>query len=236
MAWWYDRFAIETTLKIRDQFNITTYIETGTFKGLNILFHSYNFRDVYGIEVNQVYSKASSERVKDRGNVIVLNMSSDKFLKQYTDLCRKTNRQDILFIYLDAHFYNPGARTKEERWIVINELKSLVGFNNCVIAIHDFDCNGLGHLIYDGEHLNFDLIKNYLHKINPDFHFYCNNKELCRPHTEKTIINIEGIETDKDTLETIQYHEMRKLQYRGILYCLPDELDLSQVKVVPFAL
>jgi len=230
MAWWYDRSAIETTLKIRDQFNINTYIETGTFRGINIFFHSYNFRDIYGVEINNEYAKISGKRVRDRGNVIVLHMESCKFLSLYADLYRKTNRHDTLFIYLDAHFYVPGEnKTKEERWVVLRELKALAGFENCVLAVHDFNCgNGLYGLIYDNDPLNFELLKDSLYKINAEFKYYVNIRENCQPHTEESIINVPGIIPDPDTIETIRYHaRFDRLKYRGILYCTPKPLDIK---------
>ncbi len=136
-----------------------------------------------------------------------------------------SNLRPILF-YLDAHFYD-AALPKNKRWVVKDELKALAEFTNCIIAIHDFDCNGLGHLVYDGQPLNFELIKEDLLGVNPYFHFYGNTREGCEVHTAESIIGVEGLEPDSDTLETIRYHDCDRLKYRGILYATPQPLDLS---------
>ena len=226
MPWWYDRYAIEQTLKIRDQFNISTFIETGTFRGVNIFFHSHHFKYVYGVEIDEFYAQMSRYRVRHSENVIVFHMSSDAFLTKFISYYKMMGRTDTVFIYLDAHFHNPGAKTKEERWVVINEIKALRGFQNCVLVIHDFKLPNLGYLYYDNESLEFDLIKEDIQAINPDFHLYCNAREFCEVHTKDSIRGVMGINGDEDTLDTIKYHQKEdRLKYRGALYCTPEELS-----------
>lgn len=231
MSWWFDKKAVEQTLKLRDEFDISTYVETGVFRGINLRFWSYYFKEVWGCDISEDYLKTARSKVADRKNVRLFKESSPFFLKRFVNKYDYNKRQDTVFIYLDAHFYDPKL-PKSEKWVVKNELKALEGFKNCVIAIHDFDCAGLGHLVYDGEPLNFELIENELSKVNPDFHYYTNTREFCEVHTKQSIEGVLGLVPDEETLETIDYHSTDRLKYRGILYCVPKELDLRRYELV----
>ncbi|MDP2755917.1 MAG: hypothetical protein Q8P40_16260 [Nitrospirota bacterium] len=230
MSWWFDKKAVEQTLKLKEEIDISTYVETGVFRGINIRFWSYYFKEVWGCDISEEYLKIAKSKVQDR-NVLLLKIDSPTFLKSITNTYNKMRREDTLFIYLDAHFYDPKLPANE-KWVVKNELKALEGFRNCAIAIHDFDCNGLGHLVYDGEHLNFELIKDELSKVNPDFRFYTNTREFCEVHTRESIKGVIGLVEDEETLETIDYHSTDRLKYRGILYCVPRELDLRRYQLI----
>jgi hypothetical protein len=78
---WTDRKAIQTILKLRDEFKVTDFVETGTFKGVNAKLHSLHFENVFSCEVNEEYYK---EVIKDLPkNVIPFCMSSPDFLKKF---------------------------------------------------------------------------------------------------------------------------------------------------------
>lgn len=228
MCWWLDPYASERAVKLRDKFNIKTYIETGTFRGLSIKFYAFRFEEVLGCEINKEYFKIAQERIKDLKNVSIFLQSSPDFLWNFVKSYKLACRKDIILFYLDAHFYNPEAK---DRWIVLKELDALKDFSNGVIVIHDFDCNGLGHLKYDGETLNFSLVKGDLLKINPNFHFYYNTKEFSGVRTKEEMDKTTGITLDDETLETINYHNNDRLQHRGLLYCTPSELDLTEFEL-----
>jgi len=231
MCWWFDKIAVKQTLKLRDKFNISTYIETGTFRGINIKFHSYNFSEVLGCEINNGYYRTAKGRVRNLKNVTIYRQTSPEFLADFRKKYRKAKRRDIVLIYLDAHFYNPLA-TSKDRWVILKELKVLKGFKNCIICIHDFDCAGLGHLCYNGQSLDYSLIKKDILDVNPDFFFYTNSRRFREVHSKQTIRRVIGLASDEDTLETIKYHNCDSLKYRGILYCIPERLDLKEFKLV----
>lgn len=231
MGWWLDAGSVKTTLKLRDTFTISTFIETGCFRGINVKFWSYYFPLVIGIEKSPEYAQITAMRVASRTNVQIIHQSSPDYLNWYADLYRiwakKMNLPPVALFYLDAHFYDPTV-PPEKMWVVKEELQALRDFPNCIILIHDFDCNNLGHLTYDGQPLNMELVREDLLAINPDFHFYGNTREGCEIHTAESIIGVEGLELDEDTLETIKYHKTPRLKYRGILYATPKPLDLFQ--------
>jgi len=229
--WWFDKFAVKQALKLRDRFHISTYIETGIFRGLNIKFHSYNFLKVWGCEIKEEYFRIAEKRVKNLKNVEIYKQSSPAFLELFLKRYREEGRRDIVLIYLDAHFYDPTASLKD-RWVVLKELKALKSFKNCIICIHDFDCERLGHLSYGGKNLDFSLLRKDLSGVNSDFFFYTNSRKFSEAHTKETAKGFRGLDLDADTLETIEYHNNDRLKYRGILYCVPEMLDLKKFELV----
>ncbi len=228
---WLDKTSIETILQLRDKFQISTFVETGAFKGVNAKFHAQNFKEVLTCDISDEYIEAAEKRTEDCKNVKISKQSSPDFLRSFIERYNKENRKDIVFIYLDAHFYDP-VLPPEEKWVVVNELKALIDFKNCIICVHDFDCEGLGHCCYNGQPLGWPLIKEHIIKVNPSFYFYTNTREFCNIYNEKTISDVLGITLDEETLSNIRYaHSNDEKTYRGILYCTPQELDLEKFKL-----
>ncbi|MFC1704668.1 hypothetical protein ACFL1E_07840, partial [Candidatus Omnitrophota bacterium] len=228
---WLDKSSVETILQVRDQFQISTFVETGTFKGVNAKFHAQNFKEVLTCDISDEYLAAAQERVKEYKNVKVFKQSSPDFLRSFVKSYHKEKRKDVVFMFLDAHFYDPSL-PPDEKWVVVNELKALEGFKSCVICIHDFDCEGLGHCCYDGQPLGWPLVKEHIVKVNPHYFFYTNAREFCSIYNEKTIATVPGITLDEDTLSNIRYaHSSDEKTCRGILYCTPQELNLEQFKL-----
>jgi len=207
---WTDLQSIEHIKAIRDVFGIKFFAETGTCKGINIKYQAKNFKNVYSCELNNDYYNAAEIKNQSVFNCFIHHEDSSTFLKKFNP-----RRPEPIFFYLDAHFYNPeGKNNRKKRWVILNELKTLKGFNKCCIAIHDFD-NGLGHITYDGESLNLELVKKDLFKVNPKFHLYTNELSSCR------IKKLEEAE-DMDELENLKYVWSKpEKTYRGILYALP---------------
>jgi len=223
---WLDKKAIEQILKLRDKFNISTFVETGAFMGTNARFHSYNFKQVLSCDINDEYLAIARKKTKKLGNVIIEKKSSPEFLREFIKDYEKSGKKDIVFMYLDAHFYDP-LLPKKDKWVVQGELKALKGFKNCVVCIHDFD-NGLGHCNYDGESLGMNVVGDLLKKVNPNFNYYTNELATCDIIKRKDIKNIEGLVADFTTTDNIRQAWLEpRLTYRGILYCTPKPLDLK---------
>ena len=224
---WTDRIATEEILKLRDKFSIKTFIETGTFKGANAKFHAHNFKEVLSCDNNREYFRIAGESVKGYKNVKLYFNESDEFLRYFVNEYRMNNRKDTVFIYLDAHFYD-SKLPPEKKWVVVTELKALRGFVNCVLCIHDFDCGGLGHLVYDNEPLGWQVVKGDILKVNQNFQFYVNEREYCAIYNEETIKGVVGITLDEGTIDMLKYaNSSDEKRYRGILYAVPEELDLN---------
>lgn len=218
---WTDKKAIEHIKKIRDIFKIKTFVETGTFKGVNAQLQSKHFKRVLTCENNQDFFLQAYKRLKDIKNVFMFFENSPDFLKRF-------NHSEPLLFYLDAHFYDKNLKNK---FVVLEELENLRGRKNVVIIIHDFD-NCLGHIVYDGQPLNLDLLKDKLRKINPTFKFYTNELSSCdivKPNKEDIIK--AGLTYDKEVRDNLKYAWSEpRLTYRGILYCLPEEVNINGLR------
>ena len=228
---WMDKYARNQFLKLKDEYNISTFVETGTFRGASARFYSFHFKEVLGCDIDENYINISRQYTQDRNNVIIEKTTSRDFLRNFVAQYYRDKREDIVFMFLDAHFYNP-VLMPNERWVVVDELKSLSNFKNCVICIHDFDCSGLGHCCYEGEPLGFPLILPYMHWVNPDFHYYVNEKKFSSMINEEEAKKLDEMILDENTIDTIQFaNRTEVLRYRGYLYCTPTALDLSKYEL-----
>lgn len=212
---WTDLQSIEHIKQLRDKFKIKTFIETGTHVGVNAALHSKNFKKVLTCEkVTEYYLKAR-ERCNKIPNVSIYQQNSTEFLEIFRYI-------KMPIFYLDAHFFDPKLK---QPFVVLDELKTLKDKKDCIIIIHDFD-NGLGHITYHNQPLNFELLKNDLLAVNPDFKFYTNELSSC---------NIKKLEDAKDWEEfkNLRYTWSKpEKTYRGILYCVPKEVKIDGLKLI----
>ena len=109
---WADGISTEQFLKLRDEFNIKTFIETGTFKGVNAKFYSQYWDEVITCEIDEKYFRISEVRLSGCSNVTLLNQSSSYCLRDFCKSYKKQKRTDTVFFYLDAHFYDPSFQKK----------------------------------------------------------------------------------------------------------------------------
>ena len=209
-------------------FKVKELIETGTFMGINARLHAHYFKIVRTIEVNKKYYDKAKEKLKECRNVIMLYGNSSLYLSAIIK-GRKTLRETgYIIFYLDAHFYNPEAKNK---FVVLEELEALKKFKKGIIVIHDFDNGEFGHITYDGISLNFELLKDKLYQVNPNFWYYKNTE--CDIVTDEEVKNnkILGLEPDFETLDNIKYALSKEDKgNRGLLYCIPCELKEEELK------
>jgi hypothetical protein len=231
---WTDLKSLEQIKKLRDRFDIKVYVETGTFRGQGTTVNSGIFDTVLTVEINREYYLNAKCRMLNLTNVYQTLASSPDYLRSISPALKTAG---TVMFFLDAHFYD-ATLPLEDRLIVMQELKALEGFGNCVIVIHDFNCNGLGGLCYDGQLLNFDLVKDTIAKVNPNFHYYFNEFSGCEIVTKKDITDgkLPGLILDKEMEDTIDWVWSAKPQtfrsHRGILYATPEPLDLTQFELV----
>lgn len=222
---WTDKESLRIMQDLKKEFNIRFFIETGTFKGINAIVHSKDFDYVFTCENNLEYVNISEKKIYNISNVYLFHSESTKFLEVIKNtIC---NKDEVVFIYLDAHFYNPNLPL-DKRFTVIDELKVLNGMKNCIICIHDFWNDKFTGLTYDNIKLDFELLKMYLEQVNPNFKYYTNSK--CDVYNET---NIKELIDDKDALDNIKYaNSSIEKRDRGMLYCIPKEVNIdSLVKI-----
>lgn len=175
-----------------------------------------------------VYTK---QKLKTRPNLKLFFGDSAKFLSSYRREYELEGRLHTPLFFLDAHFYNPDAKP-EDKWVVLKELTTLEDFRNCIIMIHDFKVNGLGHLVYNGEPLDMNLVGEQLHAVNPDFHYYGNTRESCDITTEADLESM-GIRKEFAVIDNLRYARSHPSKtFRGILYATPQPLDLTKFNLV----
>lgn len=233
---WTDYESIKTINKIREQFDIKTFVETGTFRGVNAEIHAQTFDRIITCELVDEYYEIAKKRLDKYSWVQVEHNTSPNVLKQISHMFNW--HPHSVFVYLDAHFYDPKLKP-EDRWVVLKELEALrigkINRDEFIIAIHDFDNGELGHLTYDGQPLNFDLLKDELYKLNSEFYFYTNTKEQCDIVTEEKMKEyypyVEIDDVIKDSLKYVWSSPEKT--YRGILYCVPYQLDLTEINLRP---
>ena len=228
---WTDKIALEEILKLRDEFNIETAIETGTWRGTNTELYARHFKDVYSIDIDTDALAIASSKLKSYPNVKLVNMPSWEALSLLKASYNFKMRKDIVFFYLDAHFFDPKL-PPEDKWVVVKELKALKDFPNCVICIHDFDNGELGHLVYNDEHLGWNVVGEHITQINPKFWYYTNTKEWCKIYNEETISELP-ITVDEYVIDNIRFANSSDVKkYRGILYAVPQRLDTTKYRLI----
>lgn len=231
---WTDIKSIETMKKLRDRFNVKVFVETGTFRGQGSEVFGSHFETLLTVEVIPEYYWNSKKRLGKYTNIYQTLMSSPEYLFALKEPLKYVGR--VMF-FLDAHFYD-STLAPEDRWVILKELRALEGFGDCIIVIHDFNCNGLGGLVYDGQPLNFDLVKNTIAKVNPNFHYYFNTFEGCDILTKEKVLDnkMTPLVLDDEVSETLDFvwskPETIHRAYRGFLYATPEPIDLTQIELV----
>lgn len=162
-----DKFVEKEFLKLKDTWNITTAVETGSYMFGTTLWLSDNFDKVYTFEIDDELFNYGQKKISDKKNIHSYKCNSAEGL---ANIVNQIDGNTIFF--LDAHWYDYCPLKDELE--VISKLK-----HTPIIAIHDFK-TPYGHLGYDsykGEDFNIDFIIDELKKIYPKGFDYHYNKE-----------------------------------------------------------
>lgn len=150
---------LKTTLELSKKFNLTTFIETGTYHGNTAKIVSEYFNKIITIENNPNFYQIALSNLININNCDLYLGNSPEIMEK----CLKENDNSIFF-FLDAHW--------EEYFPLLDELKIIKDKNiKSVIAIHDFyvpDEKGNAKFGFDSYHdqpLNFPYIKNKIEDI-----------------------------------------------------------------------
>lgn len=163
-----DKLMEKKFLELRDKYNVSAVIETGTYHGITTEFLANNFEQVYTIEVNPTFYDIAKERLLPYDNV---NMYLGNSAIILGEILGKIKGNFIVF--LDAHWYqNP----------VIGELEAIEKSKTSpIIIIHDFKNPHnpeMGYDIYPEQNIvyEWEWIEESVNKIYPGGYEYSFNQ------------------------------------------------------------
>jgi hypothetical protein len=150
---------------LRNDYQIETVVETGTYRGSSTRLFSVLFDKVRTIDISQGYYDVSKDWLKDSTNVQCHLGSSEVVLKS---LLPTLQNQSVLF-YLDAHW--------NDHWPLLQELEEIskTHHNNCIIVIDDFkvpDRNDIPYDYYGSHECSYEYIKNKLNLVFSDYNYF----------------------------------------------------------------
>jgi hypothetical protein len=148
-----DNFACREFLKLKEKFNLTTAVETGSCLYSTSKFFGENFGTVHTIELSEEYSRHGIHKVADMPNVHTYIGDSVQNLHHLTNIISQNDR---VIYFLDAHW--------GENCPLLAELDALTKVKTIlppIIAIHDFYTGDerLGWDEYNGQRFDYSWIE-----------------------------------------------------------------------------
>lgn len=167
LGFYGDPFLKYLVFNLSKQFNITSCVETGSYKGDTTLFLAKVFPDIfrYSIELSDEYYRESRWRVRSFLKSLIIKGSSPESIKKLID---DSKLGDLPLFFLDAHW--------NEYWPLLDELKQVSKLGRAIIIIHDFQVDGRPEYGYDSYKVkdknipnNFDYISTAMSAKNYRF-------------------------------------------------------------------
>jgi hypothetical protein len=161
-----DIFICDEFLKLKEEFNITTAVETGSCLYSTTKWLGENFDKVYTVEINEEYAKHGRHKVAYMQNVVAEIGVSDLWI---ATLANHLTKDDSCIFFLDAHWGKDCPLLKE-----LEAISKLEYDIPPVITIHDFKTPNeeFGFDTYDDKPFTFELIKNEVEKIYAKTKYY----------------------------------------------------------------
>lgn len=154
-----DQFLVNEIIRLRDKWNASAFIETGTHVGASATIAAKLFEVVFTCEDHDWYASQAQEALKNIENVHFSKVKSPDLLRSLKDY---NGRRFIVF--LDAH--------GPHDFPLIQELEALASYEiKPIIIIHDFyvpDENGHAKFQFDtwnGTPINLQLVIPLLDKV-----------------------------------------------------------------------
>ena len=160
--------------ELKKFFNVSTIIETGTWKGNTTYILSSLFDEVITIEIDEKFYE-EAEWLDEIKNITRLLGDSSYWLDFYGKLHK--NDKSVMF-FLDAHSFGHGCPLR-------NELDSLISnkMSKSVLVIHDCfvpSNEELGYDTYDEKPISFEFVKDKLDRLygRGRYTYYYNRKAV----------------------------------------------------------
>lgn len=170
-----DTFICEEFLKLKEQFKITTAVETGSCLYSTTKWLGENFDQVYTIEIFEDFANHGKHKIEAMTNVNASIGDSVNWIPMLKH--RLQNEQTIWF--LDAHWGNVCPLKGELSAIADLELSYPP-----IITIHDFYTgdDSLGYDSYNGQAFTIVWIRNMIDKLNEkykeEYQYYYNDQSV----------------------------------------------------------
>jgi hypothetical protein len=165
-------FALKSTFltMLKNKFNASVFIETGTYKGDTTNVAADVFDQVHTIELGvDLYEKAK-ERFIEKPNVFLYCGNSPDVLKQILPTI-----SERVILWLDSHWSGGDTVLGEENTPVIKEIEAIKksGHKNCIILIDDIRCFDPENSFYStGMHYGYPSVhelKKAIKSINKNY-------------------------------------------------------------------
>ena len=174
--------------KIIKNFKIKVAIETGTHIGGTTKFLAEHVEKVETIEINtHMFNEACKNLFEFKNVTIHLGNSISKL----EELLPKISLEnELVLLYLDAHWYDP--------WPLLNELEKIKKYmyDRAIIIIDDFEVPNRNYKydVYKSQKNNYEYIREKLNEVyNKYEYYYSNNKENSTKSVGKIYIFPENI-------------------------------------------
>lgn len=172
-----DTFITNEFLKLRDEYQLTTAIETGSCLYSTTHFLGLNFSKVYSVEINENFAKYGIHKVKHLPHV--KTYIDDSILWMKTLVTSVLQPEDRCIFFLDAHWGDVCPLLFE-----LKEISNIKTTLPPIISIHDFYTGNpeLGYDKYKGQPFTWDWIKPNIEiiekKLGCKYDFYFNEKAI----------------------------------------------------------
>jgi len=122
---------------IAHEFNLSVFVETGTFMGDTSASAASVFKTVHTVELSKDLFRNAVKRFEGQPNIILHNGDSSRILPQILNEIKGN-----IFFWLDGHFSEGVTAKGAENTPVIKELKAIqdAGLKGAVILIDDLRC------------------------------------------------------------------------------------------------
>jgi len=222
-----DTFIEQEFLRLRDQFNIDTVVETGTCFGGTTKFLGRHFKRVISIEINESYLQIARTHIGPLHNVHTYSGASEKILSNVLEREAPVNGNTMF--YLDAHWDLHCPLQDELR--IIGEHKI-----HPVIAIHDFhvpDEPGLAFDCWGDQPFTFDWLKSSFDNIygaGGYDHYY--NSALTSTEIKVGIIYITPRRSEMINLFINYYSDANAMRQMELDECLSRNVTNQKINKV----
>lgn len=134
----------KTVAAYAEDYGCSVLIETGTYLGEMVEYQSKNFKEIFSIEITDLFFQFSSKRLRKYSNISVVKGDSSVELGK---VCKKISSDDRILFWLDGHYSGGQTGKGEKECPIFEELTNIfeVRADKDVILIDDARCfNGKG--------------------------------------------------------------------------------------------